>query len=77
MLGPERRVTHEALMRATDITEMQRLRDLVRNIEVEEEPTRLEVLFEQLRTLVGLSQPEIASPSPSATGPAVSPSAEE
>ena len=68
-------MTHEALMRMSEFAEIERLRDLVRHIEAEEEPAQLEVLFEQLRSLMGLPQP--ASPSPSATGPAFSPSAEE
>jgi len=62
MLSAERRVTHEALMRASDQTELERLRDLVRHIEAEEEPAQLQLLFDKLRTLVGLTEEESLSP---------------
>ena len=49
-------MTHEALIRASETADLQRLRELARNIEAEEEPAQLDVLFGQLRSLVGLPQ---------------------
>jgi hypothetical protein len=54
-------VTHEALIRATENADLQRLRELVQNIAAQDEPAQLDVLFEQLRSLVGLTQVDASS----------------
>jgi hypothetical protein len=51
-------MTHEALMRISEMAELERLRDLVRHIAAEDEPAQLAVLFGQLRGLVGLPEAE-------------------
>lgn len=71
-------MTHEALVRASEIAELQRLRELVRHIAAEDEPSQLETLFAQLRTLVGLSQDEADLPStPDLAGSSLAQPAEE
>jgi hypothetical protein len=51
-------------MRISEHAELQRLRELVRHIEAENEPTQLEALFDQLRNLVGLSPEDSNLPDP-------------
>jgi hypothetical protein len=56
-------MTHEAFMPASKDAELDQLRDLVRHIAAEDEPVRLEVLLEELRTMVGLPRVEpVAQP---------------
>jgi len=54
-------MTNEAAVQTLERTELDRLRELVRRIEAEEEPAQLELLFQKLRTLVGLTEEEIVS----------------
>jgi hypothetical protein len=54
-------VTHEALIRASEQVELEELRELVRHIEAEQEPAQLQLLFQKLRTLVGLTEEESLS----------------
>ena len=54
-------MTDEAAVRALEQIELDKLRELVRRIEAEEQPTQLELLFQELRTLVGLTEEEAAS----------------
>jgi len=54
-------VTHEALIRVSEQVELEELRDLVRHIEAEQEPAQLQLLFQKLRTLVGLTEEEALS----------------
>lgn len=71
-------MTHEALEQSSEVAELQRLRELVRHIADEDEPSQLETLFAQLRTLVGLSQGETDMPSaPDLTATSLAQAAEE
>lgn len=54
-------MTHEALIRVSEQVELEELRELVRYIEAEQEPAQLKLLFQKLRTLVGLSEEEALS----------------
>ena len=54
-------MTHEALIRASEQVELEELRELVRHIEAEQEPAQLQLLFQKLRTLVGLTEEESLS----------------
>jgi hypothetical protein len=60
ILESECRVTHEALIRVSEHADLQSLRELVRNIESEDEPAHLDALLEQLRGLVGLPQVDVS-----------------
>ena len=57
-------MTDEAAVRALEQIELDKLRELVRRIEAEEQPAQLELLFQELRTLVGLTEEEAASAEP-------------
>ncbi len=70
-------MTHEALIRASETADLQRLRELVRNIEAEEEPAQLDLLFGQLRTLVGLPQVDPASRTSNLSAPSFGQPAEK
>ena len=76
-LSPECRMAHETLIRASESADLQRLRELVRNIEAEEEPAQLDVLFGELRSLVGLPQVEPVSRTVSLSPPSFEQSAEK
>jgi hypothetical protein len=71
-------MTHEALIQTSETTELQQLRELVRHIAAEDEPSQLQALFAQLRTLVGLSQDDAdLSSTPDLTGSSLAQPAEE
>ena len=70
-------MTHGALIRASESADLQRLRELARNIEAEEEPAQLDVLFGELRSLVGLPQVERVSRTVSLSPPSFEQSAEK
>ncbi len=70
-------MTHEALIRASETEDLQRLRELVRNIEAEEEPAQLDVLFGQLRSLVGLPQVDSNSRAGNLSAPSFGPTPEK
>ncbi len=70
-------MTHEALMRASETAELERLRDLVRHIADEDEPSQLETLFAQLRTLVGTQEEPDLTSAPDWTSSSLTQPAEE
>ena len=70
-------MTHEALIQASEGADLQRLRELVRNIEAEDEPAQLGLLFGELRTLVGLPQVDSVSQTDNLSAPSLGQTAEK
>jgi hypothetical protein len=65
-------MTDKGVIRTSEAVELQQLRELVRHIAAEDEPSRLKMLFAQLRTLVGVSPDEPDPPSvPDLTRPSL------
>jgi len=76
-LEAECRMTHEALTLGSESADLQRLRELVRNIEAEDEPAQLGLLFGELRTLVGLPQVDSVSQTGNLSAPSFGQTAEK